>query len=473
MDPTLLTIAEASREIAEGRLSPVALTEAYLDRIEALDGELHSYVLVLADSARAVARDLAAGRSRGTLHGIPIGLKDIYKTRGIRTTAGSRRYLDHVPEEDAEPWARLRDAGAILLGKQETHEFAIGGPDFTLPFPPARNPWNTAHYPAGSSSGSAVAVAAGLCAAAMGSDTGGSIRGPAAYNGIVGLKPTYGRVSRRGVFPLSYTLDHCGPLTRTVEDCAIIMQALAGYDPQDPASADVPVPDYRAALAKRLDGLRIGVIRHFHETDAVAGFGPDSAPSATYVAAFDEACRTLESLGARVVDLRLSPLIDYLDANRLIMLAEAYALHETDFRERPHLFGHHMFARIGLGAFLSAADYVEAVRQRRELALEFARALASVDVAVSANSTAPAPPIDQVSTYSTFERASYTGPYNLTGSPALSVPIGFETGLPVAFQIAGKPFDEGTVMRVGYAFEQATDFHRQRPPRTAPLPGRE
>ena len=304
----------------------------------------------------------------------------------------------------------------------------------------------------------------------MGSDTGGSIRGPAAYNGIVGLKPTYGRVSRRGVFPLSYTLDHCGPLTRTVEDCAILMQLLAGYDPQDPASADVPVPDYRAALATRLDGLTIGVIRHFHERDAVADFGADSAPNGAYVAAFDTACRTLESLGARLVDLRLSPLVDYLDTNRLVMLAEAYALHETDFRERPQLFGHHMFARIGLGAFLGAADYVEALRQRRELAVEFAHALTKVDVAVSANATGPAPRIDSVSTYSTFERASYTAPYNLTGSPALSVPIGFEDGLPLAFQIAGKPFDEAGVMRVGHAFEQATEFHRQRPSIAASLP---
>jgi aspartyl-tRNA(Asn)/glutamyl-tRNA(Gln) amidotransferase subunit A len=474
MDPTLLTVAEASRAIAQGRLSPVTLTEAHLDRIDALDGELHSYVTVLREAAleaaHNAARDIAAGRARGALHGLPIGLKDIYKTRGIRTTAGSRRYEHHVPDEDAETWVRLRDAGAILLGKQETHEFAIGGPDFSLPFPPARNPWNTAHYPAGSSSGSAVAVAAGLCAAAMGSDTGGSIRGPAAYNGIVGLKPTYGRVSRRGVFPLSYTLDHCGPLTRTVEDCAILMQALAGYDPQDPASADVPVPDYRAALTARLDGLTIGVIRHFHECDAVADFGADSAPSAAYVGAFDAACRTLETLGARLVDVRLSPLINYLDTNRLIMLAEAYALHEADFRERPQLFGHHMFARIGLGAFLSAADYVEAMRQRRELAVEFARALTHVDVAVSANATGPAPLIDAVSTYSTFERASYTAPYNLTGSPALSTPIGFENGLPLAFQIAGKPFDETGVMRVGHAFEQATEFHRQRPPIAASLP---
>jgi aspartyl-tRNA(Asn)/glutamyl-tRNA(Gln) amidotransferase subunit A len=471
MDPTQLTIAEASHAIAARSLSPEALTEAYLDRIAALDGELHSYVLVLRDQALATAHTLAAGSGRGALHGIPIGLKDIYKTSGIRTTAGSRRYLDHVPDEDAETWVRLRGAGAVLLGKQETHEFAIGGPDFTLPFEPARNPWNTAHYPAGSSSGSAVAVAAGLCAAAMGSDTGGSIRGPAAYCGIVGLKPTYGRVSRRGVFPLSYTLDHCGPLTRTVEDCAIIMQALAGYDPLDPASADMPAPDYRAALTTRLDGLKIGVVRHFHEHDAVADFGPDSAPTAAYVAAFDAACRTLESLGARLVDVQLSPLVDYLDANRLIMLAEAYALHERDFRERPQDFGHHMFARIGLGAFLTAADYVEATRQRRELCVEFARALDGVDAVVSANSTGPAPRIDAIPTYSTFERASYTGPYNLTGSPALSVPIGFEDGLPLAFQIAGRPFDEAGIMRVGHAFEQATDFHRQRPAIAAPLPG--
>ena len=470
MDPTLLTVAEAGRAIAEGRLSPIAMTEAYLERIDALDGELHSYVTVLHEAARAAAREIATGPSRGPLHGIPIGLKDIYKTNGIRTTAGSRRYEHHVPEEDAESWVRLRDAGAILLGKHETHEFAIGGPDFGLPFPPARNPWNTAHYPSGSSSGSAVAVAAGLCAAAMGSDTGGSIRGPAAYCSIVGLKPTYGRVSRRGVFPLSYSLDHCGPLTRTVEDCAILMQALAAYDPQDPASADVPVPDYRAALTPRLDGLRIGVIRHFHERDA-ADFGADSAPSAAYVGAFDAACRTLESLGARLVDLHLSPLIAYLDANRLIMLAEAYALHEADFRERPHLFGRLMFARVGLGAFLTAADYVEAVRQRRELVVEFARALTDVDVAISANATGPAPRIDQVPFWGVYERASYTGPYNLTGSPALSVPIGFEDGLPLAFQIAGKAFDEAGVLRVGHAFERATEFHRQRPPIAASLPG--
>jgi aspartyl-tRNA(Asn)/glutamyl-tRNA(Gln) amidotransferase subunit A len=477
MDPTQLSAAEAGRAIADERLSPVALTEAYLDRIAALDGELHAYVLVLRDealdAARQAEREIRDGRARGPLHGVPIGLKDIYKTRGVRTTAGSRVYFDHIPDEDAESWVRLRAAGTILLGKQETHEFAIGGPDFTLPFPPARNPWNPAHYPAGSSSGTAAAVGAHLCAAGMGSDTGGSIRGPAAFCGLVGLKPTYGRVSRRGVFPLSYTLDHCGPLTRTVEDCALMMQALAAYDPLDPASADMPVPDYRAALAgKRLDGFRIGVIRHWHERDAVAGFGPESAPSPAYVAVFDAACRTLETLGARLVDISVSPLLDFADANRVIMLAEAYALHESDFRERPHLFGRHMFARIGLGAFLSAADYIEAVRQRRELCAELAEALAGVDAIVSANATGPAPRIEAVGTYATFERASYTAPYNATGLPAMSVPIGFENGLPLAFQIAGKPFDEATVLRAGYAFEQASEFRLSRPAISAPLPGR-
>jgi aspartyl-tRNA(Asn)/glutamyl-tRNA(Gln) amidotransferase subunit A len=218
--------------------------------------------------------------------------------------------------------------------------------------------------------------------------------------------------------------------------------------------------------------MRIGVIRHWHERDAVAGFGPHSAPSPTYVASFDAACRALESLGARLVDLRVSPLLDFADANRVVMMAEAYALHESDFRERPDLFGRHMFARIGLGAFLSAADYIEAIRQRRELCQEMSEALAGVDAIVSANATGPAPRIDAVGTYATFDRASYTAPYNITGLPAMSVPIGFENGLPLAFQIAGKPFDEAAVLRVGHAFEQASDFRLTRPPLSAPLPGR-
>jgi aspartyl-tRNA(Asn)/glutamyl-tRNA(Gln) amidotransferase subunit A len=468
IDLTTLSVAETARQIATNDLSPVALVEAYLARIDALDNRLHSYVLVLRDEALAAAlaaeAEIKSGNRRGALHGIPIGLKDIYKTKGIRTTAGSPRYRDHIPDEDAETWIRLRQAGTVLLGKQETHEFAIGGPDFGLPATPARNPWNTEHYPAGSSSGSAAAVAGALCAAAMGSDTGGSIRGPAALCGIVGLKPTYGRVSRRGVFPLSYSLDHCGPLARTVEDCALMMQVLAAHDPLDPGSADVPVPDYRAALTPRLDGLRIGVLRHFHERDAVADFGANCAPTPTYVTAFDEACRQLERLGARVVDVNVSSLLDYADANRLIILAEAYALHEEDFRARPELFGDFMFSRIALGGFLTAADYVEALRRRRELVAEMAKVLADVDVLICANATAPAPRIDAVGKWFTFERPSYTAPFNLTGLPALAIPCGFEAGFPLGFQIVGRAFDEAGVFRVGHAFEQSTDHHRRRPP---------
>ena len=474
MDPTQLSAAASSRAIAAGTLSPVALAEAYLDRIAALDNQLHSFVLVLRDEAIAAAReaecDIRAGRSKGPLHGVPIGLKDIYQTKGIRTTAGSRRYLDHVPDADAETWVRLRNAGMILLGKNAMLELAYGEehPDYGA----TRNPWDIEYGTNGSSSGSAAAVAAGLGYGSLGSDTGGSIRLPAAWCGIVGLKPTYGRVSRRGVFPLSYSLDHCGPLTRTVEDCALMMQALAGHDPLDPASADVPVPDYAASLDRRLDGMRIGVIRHWHERDAVAGFGAGNEPSAAYVAAFDAGCRTLERLGARLVDLRVPPLLDYADANRVILLAEAYALHETDFQKRPELFGRHCFARLALGAFLSAADYVEAVRRRRELCEATASALAGVDLIVSANATGPAPRIDQVGTYATFERPSYTAPYNLTGLPALSVPIGFENDLPLAFQIAGKPFGEAAVLHAGFAFEQASGLFERQPPIAASLPGR-
>ena len=253
-DPCFLTIAEAAALIAAKRLSPVELTRAYLDRIERLNGTLHAYVRVLHDEALAAARaaeaEIAAGHYRGPLHGIPIGLKDIYDTAGVPTEGGSKLCLGRIPASDATTTALLKEAGAIILGKLTTWEFAIGGTAFDTPFPPARNPWNIEHDPAGSSSGSGAAVAAGLCAVAMGSDTGGSIRWPAAWCGLAGLKPTYGRVSRAGIMPLSFSLDHAGPLTWTVEDAAIVLQAIAGHDPRDPASSDRAVPDYRAALAR-------------------------------------------------------------------------------------------------------------------------------------------------------------------------------------------------------------------------------
>jgi aspartyl-tRNA(Asn)/glutamyl-tRNA(Gln) amidotransferase subunit A len=307
-DPCFLTVAEAASLIAAKQLSPVELTRAYLDRIERLNGTLHAYVRVLHDQALTAARmateEISAGHYRGPLHGVPIGLKDIYDTAGVPTEGGSKLCLGRIPASDATTTTLLKKAGAILLGKLTTWEFAIGGTAFDTPFPPARNPWNVERDPAGSSSGSGAAVAAGLCAAAMGSDTGGSIRWPAAWCGLAGLKPSYGRVSRAGIMPLSFSLDHAGPLTWTVEDAAIMLQAVAGHDPRDPASADRPVPDFRAALAApELRGIRLGVARSMFERDCVA--------SDETRAAFDRSVEVLRGLGASVTEVELPPLALY------------------------------------------------------------------------------------------------------------------------------------------------------------------
>src|SRR5947208_6725002 len=271
MAPDYLTIAEASRLIQQRELSPVELVDSRLARIEKLDGKLHSFIRVLADSARAEARraesEIAAGKYRGPLHGIPLGLKDIYETSGIATTGHSKVMQDHVPKADAFSVKRLRDAGAVVVGKLATHEFALGGPSFDLPWPPARNPWDTTRFTGGSSSGTGASVAAGLVLGGTGSDTGGSIRGPAAFCGLAGIKPAYGRISRAGILPLAFSLDHAGPLAWTAEDCAIMLQAMAGHDPASPGSAKCPIPDYRAALSGDVKGLRIGLIRHFYERD--------------------------------------------------------------------------------------------------------------------------------------------------------------------------------------------------------------
>src|SRR5437868_2504345 len=303
----LPTIATAARLIASRRLSPVELTRACLQRIEALDGRLNSFLLVRAEAALAEAAtaeaEIARGNYRGPLHGIPIAHKDIVETAGIRTTAHSKLLRDFVPRRDATIVQRLAAAGAILLGKTATHEFAMGGPSFDLPWPPARNPWNTDHFTGGSSSGTGAAVAAGLILGGSGSDTGGSIRLPAAYCGVTGLKPSYGRVSRHGVLPLAYSLDHVGPLAWTAEDCAILLQAMAGHDPADPASAAAAVPDYRAALRPDLRGMRIGVVRHFFESD----YHIDSEAQS----AIDAALTTMCGLGAELREIRLSPLQDY------------------------------------------------------------------------------------------------------------------------------------------------------------------
>ncbi|MGH7094912.1 MAG: amidase, partial [Stellaceae bacterium] len=340
----LPTLAEAGRLIAAGELSPVVLTEAALARAAALNERLAAFIEITADRARAAAaraeREIKGGRRRGPLHGIPYGLKDIYDADGLRTTAHSRLLLDNVAAENAATTARLEAAGMVLIGKLATHEFATGGPAWDLPFPPARNPWNPAHFTGGSSSGSAASVAAGILPLAMGSDTGGSVRLPAAYCGTVGLKPTYGRVSRRGIVPLCYSLDTAGPLTWTVEDAALALQALAGHDPRDPGSADLPVPDYGAALRAGIAGLRIGYARSFNDDGKV---GSEQA------AALDRAAEVLKRLGAEMVEVTLPPNDHFQACARTISHSESFAIHAPDLQTRPELYARVTRERLSLG----------------------------------------------------------------------------------------------------------------------------
>lgn len=453
--PHLFSIAEAGRALRAGLLSSAALTRHALERIRASNGKLHAFILItneraLADAARADA-ELAKGVDRGPLHGIPYALKDIYDTAGIATTCHSRLRLGNVPQADSAVAERFALAGGVLLGKLATHEFAIGGPSFDLPFPPARNPWNPEHITGGSSSGSAAAVAAGLTRMATGSDTGGSIRGPAAYCGAVGIKPTYGRVSRRGVFPLSYTLDHCGPIARSVEDAAIALEIMAGHDPADPGSAEVPVADYRAALEAGVAGLRIGVPRGF--------FAAAPPLSGEVGAAIDRTAALLGRAGAKVFDISLPDYALYAAANRVILLAEAFAVHEHDLRHRLLDYARNTANRLVAGALITASDLVQAGRQRRSLAKAVTMALGDCDVLLTACALAPAPrfdaPVDPRADHSPIQ----TGAFNLTGHPAISVPVGLgAAGLPLSVQLVGRAFDEAMVLRVARAVERLTGW---------------
>ena len=382
-----LTIADAARLIERRRLSPVELTDALTARIETLDPQLNAFLLPTPEKtreqARAAEREIMAGSYRGPLHGIPFGLKDIYATAGIRTTSHSKICENLVPTEDATTVAKLYRAGGVLLGKLATHEFAHGGPSFDLPWPPARNPWNRDHFTGGSSSGAGAAVAAGFVPGALGSDTGGSIRGPAALCGIVGLKPTYGLVSRAGVYANSFTFDHAGPMTWTVEDCAIMLQAIAGHDPADPASAARPIPDYRAALTGDIRGLRIGIVRHLYEDDVVV------APEVR--AAFDGACAVFRSLGASLEDVRIRPAADYYAVKITIAESEQYAIHEEELRTRPGDFGADFLGRALPAVLYSGTDYVQAQRERRRMLAEMAPIYEKYDLLLTPTAPGPAP----------------------------------------------------------------------------------
>jgi aspartyl-tRNA(Asn)/glutamyl-tRNA(Gln) amidotransferase subunit A len=455
-----LSIAEAGRKLRDGSITSIALTEDALARIAAIDPALNSFITVTADRARAdaAAADaaFAGGIDNGPMRGVPYALKDIYDTSGIRSTCHSKLRMDNVPAADSVVETRFKAQGGVLLGKLATHEFALGGPSFDLPFPPARNPWNPEHIPGGSSSGSGAAVAAGLVRMAMGSDTGGSIRGPAAYCGTIGLKPTYGLVSRRGVFPLSTTLDHCGPLSWTVEDSAIALQVIAGYDPLDPASVDVAVPNYLEGLGRGVEGLRIGLPRHF--------FAKAQGASPEVIAAIDRAAETLEKLGADVEEITL-PDYELFDAcGRVIMYTEAFAIHEQDYRTRPLDFGLLTYLRMTLGAFVTGPDLHQAMRLRRELSQAVNRELKKVDALITASALVPAPAFADIVPNSPPNWPIQTMPFNVTGNPAMSIPTGFSaSGLPLSMQIVGRAFDESTVLRIGAAFEAATGLDARRP----------
>ena len=460
MDLHFLTIAETARRIEAKTLSPVTLVEALLARIEAINPQLDAFVTVMGKQALEAARqaesELASGQYRGPMHGIPFGLKDIYNSAGVLTSGHSRTAQDHIPSDDATTTARLRAAGGVLMGKLATHEFAHGGPSFDLPWPPARNPWNRDHQTGGSSSGSGAAVAAGFLQGALGSDTGGSIRNPAAWCGLVGLKPTYGLVSRHGVMPNSYTFDHCGPMTWTVEDCAIMLQILAGHDPEDPASATVDIPDYRAALSGDVRGLKIGVVRHFWEDDLPAN---DEVR-----AAMEAAIDVLQSLGATCEDTRMDSMQSYNDTKIVIAESEFFSVHRKSLTENAGEYGGDFLARILPACLLSGADYVEAQRRRRIHIARMAPLYEKFDVLLTAGTYGPAPTFDSHSSASFWYRPSIATPFNVTGGPALSMCNGFSaSGLPLSMQFVGRPFDEITVLRVADAFEKATPFRDRRP----------
>lgn len=460
--PADLSIAEAGSALRRGSLSAMELTEAALDRIAALDPELHLFFLLTPERARADAAradaELRAGKDRGPLHGIPYGLKDILDAAGIPTTCNSKLLIDHRPAEDSAVEERLRAGGGVLLGKLSTSEFACGGPSDDLPFAVSRNPWNVAHYTGGSSAGSAGGVAAGLMRVAIGTDTGGSTRVPAAYCGVVGMKPTYGLISKRGLFPLSPSQDHCAPLARSVLDMALVMNVVAGFDPRDPASVQRPPVDHTARIGRGVKGLRLGYARQFLL---------DAKVLPELVARLDTSAEILRSLGAEVEEVFIPDFELFRACSRVILAAEAFGVHEATLRSRPRDYGSLTYQRLIGGAALSAADLFEAFRLRRELIVAFNAILSRCDAIITSTALGIAPRLDVVSDAARVVGAP-TVIGNVTGNPAMSVPIGLSTGgMPFGMQIFGRPFDEPTMLQIAAALETAvgfTDTDAGRPP---------
>ena len=461
------SMADLGRMIATKEVSPVEVVRAHLDRIAALDAKLRAFITVCAEAALQAARgaeaDLMAGKVVGPLHGVPWAPKDLYATKGVRTTGGSKILADSVPRADATVVARLGEAGAIVLGKLNMHEFAYGPEGLNAHYGDARNPWDArAHrITGGSSSGSGAAVAAGLAPGSLGSDTGGSIRIPASLCGITGLKPTYGRVSRAGVLPLAWSMDHVGPMTRTARDCALMLNAIAGYDPADPTTSVLPVPDYTAALTGDVKGLRVGLLcAHF--TDVAA---------AEVRAAVEAAAEQLERAGAILDEVNLAGVLHVAAASAAIVASEALAYHAGWMRSRPQDYQPDVRERLRMGAFVSGAHYVRAQQVRALVTREVDEVLTRRDVLLAPATPIPATALGERETTlgdgTSDVRAALirlTRPFNYSGHPAGAAPCGFTAGgLPIGLQIVGRPFDEATVLRVVDAYQRLTDWHTRRP----------
>lgn len=461
------SIAELGRGYRDGSLSPVAVTEAALTHIAEVNPDLRAFNTVVADGAlrqaEAAAADFKAGVDVGPLQGVPYGAKDIYDTAGVLTSCQSKLRPDVVPQANAHTVQLLEDGGAVMLGKCATIEFATGGPTEDTLFPPARNPWNLAHVPGGSSSGSGAAVASGMARMALGSDTGGSIRGPAALCGTVGIKPTYGLISRRGIFPLSYSMDHAGPLTWTVEDAALSLNVLAGHDPLDPASANAPQKDYASSLDKGVAGLKIAYPANWLEDQESAD--PE------VMAGFQTALDVLRDLGAAITPVTPRSFLEYHACGRLIILAESFSIHEKGLQSTPELYGRPTRERVMAGSYVRATDYITAQRVRRELAEEVNNdILGTYDAIVTPTFTQTAQRFEEVPSNPMTLGGMMTQVFNVTGSPAISICSGFHSnGLPLSLQIAGRMFDEATVLRIGAAYEAATQWTTMRPSLAHPV----